>query len=281
MSSENEKIFEEYKKALLENISAGSTVFFGNYEQDRDLSTGKEDIEWIVLKVEDNRAFLVSKYALDYKPYNDTAEAITWENCTLRTWLNTEFLNEAFSEEEQAIIELTTLASSPYLQGEELLLPPNVYMNLFDEEYNGMISLYTRDLGMILNYEETWINSKEFSTNSDEMLVTLFVPDTSAELTFGDESINLGEYLRKREEADHMKWDDDPAKMKLKCVKQIKNSVDVSVRKHFNPDQFETHSESDMSEFAGVFGEKLFPLNKAKPRTGGGGGGSGGGEEDR
>lgn len=163
------------------------------------------------------------------------------------------------------------------LQGEELLLPPNVYMNLFDEEYNGMISLYTRDLGMILNYEETWINSKEFSTNSDEMLVTLFVPNTSAELTFGDESINLGEYLRKREEADHMKWDDDPAKMKLKCVKQIKNSVDVSVRKHFNPDQFEMHSESDMSEFAGVLGEKLFPLKKAKPRTGGGGGGSGGG----
>ena len=163
------------------------------------------------------------------------------------------------------------------LQGEELLLPPNVYMNLSDEEYNSVISLYMRDLGMILNYEETWVNIKELAMNPDELLVTLFVPDTGAVLTFGDESINLGEYLRKREEADHMKWDDDPAKIKLKCVKQIKNSVDVVVRKHYNPDQFEVHSESDMSEFAGVLGEKLFPLKKSKPKTGGGGGGAGGG----
>ena len=163
------------------------------------------------------------------------------------------------------------------LQGEELLLPPNVYMNLSDEEYESVVSLYMRDLGMVLNYQEIWVNTKELSINSDELLVTVFVPSTSEVLTFGDETINLGEYLRKREAADHMKWDDDPAEMKLKCVKKIKNSVDVSVRKHFNPDQFEMHSESDMSEFAGVLGEKLFPLKKAKPRTGGGGGGSGGG----
>lgn len=164
------------------------------------------------------------------------------------------------------------------LQGDENLLPPNVYMNLFDEEYSGMISLYTRDLGMILNYEENWINVKEFSLAPEELLITLFIPDTTADITIGGETIYLGEYLREREEADHMKWDDDPAKMKVKCVKQIKNSVDTSVRKHFNPEQFEQHGESDMSEFAGVLGEKLFPLNKkAKSKGSGGGSGSGGG----
>lgn len=164
------------------------------------------------------------------------------------------------------------------LQGDENLLPPNVYMNLFDEEYSGMISLYTRDLGMILNYEENWINVKEFSLAPEELLITLFIPDTTADITIGGETIHLGEYLRQREEADHMKWDDDPAKMKVKCVKQIKNSVDTSVRKHFNPEQFEQHGESDMSEFAGVLGEKLFPLNKkAKSKGSGGGSGSGGG----
>lgn len=164
------------------------------------------------------------------------------------------------------------------LQGEENLLPPNVYMNLFDEEYSGIISLYTRGLGMILNYEENWINTKEFSLAPEEVLVTIFVPDTEAEILVGEETINLGEYLRQREEADHMKWDDDPAKMKVKCVKQIKNSVDSSVRKYYNPEQFEQHGESDMSEFAGVLGEKLFPLNKkTKQKGGGGSGGSGGG----
>ena len=164
------------------------------------------------------------------------------------------------------------------LQGDENLLPPNVYMNLFDDEYNGMISLYTRGLGMILNYEENWINVKEFSLTPEELLITLFVPDTMADITIGGETIHLGEYLRQREEADHMKWDDDPAKMKVKCVKQIKNSVDTSVRKHFNPEQFEQHGELDKSEFADVLGEKLFPLHKkTKIKGGGGSSGFGGG----
>ena len=169
------------------------------------------------------------------------------------------------------------------LQGEELLLPPNVYMNLSDLEYNGTITLYTRDLGMVLNYEETWINAKEFPVLPEEVLVAFFVPNTSADINFGGEAVNLGEYLRKREEADHMKWDDDPSKMKVKCVKQIKQSVDISVRKHFNPESFETHAESDVSEFAGVLGEKLFPRKKVAPKggTGGGAGGGAGRSEKR
>ena len=77
-------------------------------------------------------------------------------------------------------------------------------MNLFEEEYSGMISLYTRGLGMILNYEENWINVKEFSLAPEELLITLFVPDTTADITIAGETIHLGEYLRQREEADHM-----------------------------------------------------------------------------
>lgn len=163
------------------------------------------------------------------------------------------------------------------LQGEELLLPPNVYMNVSDTDYNGSITLYTRDLGMVLNYDETWVNSKEFSVSPEELLVAFFVPNTSTEIDFGGEDVNLGAYLRVREEADHMKWDDDPAIMKVKCVKQIKNSVDTAVRKHFNPESFEVYEESDLSEFAGILGEKLFPREKKMPKGGSGGGGSGGG----
>lgn len=161
------------------------------------------------------------------------------------------------------------------LYGEELLLPPNVYMNVADEDYNGMISLYTRDLGMILNYDETWI--KDCTVLPEELLVTLFVPDTKVELIAGGSNINLGEYLRQREEADHMKWDDDPAGMEIRCVRQIKKSVNDSVTAYFNPEQFEQHGESDISEFAGILGEKLFPRKKAKQKTGGNGGGSGDG----
>ena len=163
------------------------------------------------------------------------------------------------------------------LYGEESLLPPNVYMNLSDEDYKGIVSLYVRDLGMVLNYEETWINLKEFSVSPDELLITMFVPNTNSKIIYKEENINLGEYLREREEADHMKWDDDPAGTKIKCVKYIKNSVDSSVRKHYNPEQEEQYGESNVSEFAGILGEKLFPRKKAALKGGGGGSGTGGG----
>lgn len=156
-------------------------------------------------------------------------------------------------------------------QKEELLLPPNVYMNVADKDYNRIVSLYTRDLGMILNYDEHWVSNIDVAP--DEILVTMFVPDTNIEIDdYGVGIIELGEYLRQREEADHMKWDDDPANMKFKCVAKIKSSVDKSVRQHFNPQQPEESVESNESAFAKFLGAKLFPKIKNKSSSGGGSG---------
>ena len=48
-------------------------VTFGHYEQDNDLTNGKEPIEWRVLKEEGGEVMLITRYALDAKPYNETA----------------------------------------------------------------------------------------------------------------------------------------------------------------------------------------------------------------
>jgi hypothetical protein len=80
-------------------------VKFGNYWQTDDKN--KEAIEWEVLAKENGKALLISKYALDCKPYNQNNCKITWEECTLRKWINSDFINNAFSEEEQQIIALT------------------------------------------------------------------------------------------------------------------------------------------------------------------------------
>ena len=45
------------------------------------------------------------------KKYHKDYKSITWEECTLRTWLNGSFLNAAFSAEEQKQI-LTTIVSA-------------------------------------------------------------------------------------------------------------------------------------------------------------------------
>lgn len=87
-------------KALL-NAKAGDVIKFGTYEQDNDPSNGAEPIEWQVVGTRDGHTLLLSKYALDCKKYNAEWTDITWENCTLRSWLNKEFFNTAFSASDK------------------------------------------------------------------------------------------------------------------------------------------------------------------------------------
>ena len=83
---------------LLIKTKVGDTITFGKYDLNGDGQ--KKDIEWIVLSKEYGRALVISKDALDCKPYNNSSSDITWENSSLRSWLNNEFLNEAFNENE-------------------------------------------------------------------------------------------------------------------------------------------------------------------------------------
>ena len=83
----------------------GDTVILGSYEQDNDLSNGAEPIEWQVVGTRDGHTLLLSKYALDRKEYNESNATITpditWEDCTLRSWLNNDFYNTAFSASDR------------------------------------------------------------------------------------------------------------------------------------------------------------------------------------
>ncbi len=88
-------------KAAEQNVSVGDTVTLGRYEQDNNDANGKEEIEWIVLAEQEDSILLVSKYALDCRPYHTAYAGVTWERCSLRQWLNGTFLNAAFSAEEQ------------------------------------------------------------------------------------------------------------------------------------------------------------------------------------
>jgi len=88
--------------------AVGNTVTFGAYPQQL-FRNGDRPIEWQVLAREGDKALLFSIYGLDNQPYNETKKNVTWETCTLRTWLNEDFLNRAFSAEEQMAILTTTV----------------------------------------------------------------------------------------------------------------------------------------------------------------------------
>lgn len=82
-----------------ETASSSDTVTFGSYQD--------ENIEWYVLTQEDGKSLLLSVHAIDTKPFNDSPS--TWDNSSLRTWLNDEFYQNAFTADEQKEIQLTHL----------------------------------------------------------------------------------------------------------------------------------------------------------------------------
>ena len=99
------------KLEIIKTAGVGDKVYFGSYEQDNNTSNGKESIEWIVLAKENNRNLVISDKALDCQPYNEVYEYATWEECTLRKWLNNDFINSAFTDEEKESIPTVTVSA--------------------------------------------------------------------------------------------------------------------------------------------------------------------------
>lgn len=88
----------------------GKIVQFGRYPQ---TTEGNDDtvVEWQVLDRDGRNALLISRYGLDVQPYTWPHAQVTWEQCTLRIWLNDTFANRAFSQKEQQAILMTTVAN--------------------------------------------------------------------------------------------------------------------------------------------------------------------------
>ena len=68
-----------------------------------------EPIKWRVLQSENGEAFLLSDVILDNQNYNE--DYSTWEESSLRSWLNGEFMNRAFSDEEKENINITEIVN--------------------------------------------------------------------------------------------------------------------------------------------------------------------------
>ena len=105
-------------------VTTWDCIWFGNYWQEDTNGDGKADkndqktpIKWRVLAVEGDDAFLLADKNLDCQKYNNTYTGVTWETCTMRSWLNgysdNNFQNEAFSAAEQSAIKATNVNDNP------------------------------------------------------------------------------------------------------------------------------------------------------------------------
>ena len=105
-----EVIIEEFTTEDLDYVSieeaqVGDIVSFGHYEQNIEFA-GKEEILWDVLDKKDDSILLISHYILDVSKYNDEYN-LAWADSDLRCWLNYDFYNKAFSENEKNKILVT------------------------------------------------------------------------------------------------------------------------------------------------------------------------------
>lgn len=92
-------------------FTVGNYVTFGRYPQTKN-GNDSTPIEWAVLARDGSKALLLSHCGLETQPYNQVSANVTWEDCTLRAWLNDTFLNRAFTQEEQTAILLTDVDNS-------------------------------------------------------------------------------------------------------------------------------------------------------------------------
>lgn len=99
------------------SYDVGQEVMMGEYEQDNNFSNGKEPLKWTVLDVQGDKALLIAHDLIDYIPYHERRTDITWEDCSLRKWMNKDFYETAFSTQEQSRILTTHLINHDNVTG--------------------------------------------------------------------------------------------------------------------------------------------------------------------
>ena len=80
------------------------TVTGGTYEQDGNPDNGKEAIVWKVLADDEDTMLLISDKILDMIPFNSSFSGTDWDNSYIRKWLNEDFFENSFDDEQKSII---------------------------------------------------------------------------------------------------------------------------------------------------------------------------------
>jgi hypothetical protein len=70
----------------------GDVIAFGGYS-------------WRILAIGEGQNLLISENILEYRVYNEKAGNVTWEECTLRDYLNNVFINNFSADEQARIVE--------------------------------------------------------------------------------------------------------------------------------------------------------------------------------
>ncbi|MEI6580529.1 MAG: DUF6273 domain-containing protein, partial [Eubacteriales bacterium] len=71
-----------------------------------------EPIQWRVLSNTNGELLVMAEKILDSKAYNQVQTNVTWETCSLRSWLNNDFYNSAFNSFERSRIKMSAVVNA-------------------------------------------------------------------------------------------------------------------------------------------------------------------------
>lgn len=127
-------LVEEIEKYMLSDSKVGDTIYFGSYDN--------KPISWRVLDIQNGSVLVRATESLFSAQYNfRKSNMVTWEISSLRKHLNGEFLETAFSKNEQSFIITTTLNNEWYT--DKLHLDPTI--NIGGNNTDDQIFILSRD----------------------------------------------------------------------------------------------------------------------------------------
>ena len=123
-------------RLMIEGLSTkGEIVEYGKYD-------------WKVIDVVEYKSLLISQNSVADKAYDEREGwRVDWDDCSLRQWLNSSFLEQAFTPQEQGSIIATKIWTEVY---ERVLTEDKVFL------LSGQEALKYRDYVYPMQIEHTW-----------------------------------------------------------------------------------------------------------------------------
>ena len=164
-------------------MQAGDKILFGNYE-------------WRVLEVQNNTALIITEYIIEQRAYHNAYKDITWADCSLRKYLNSEFYDRFSAAEKSRII-------------------PVLNKNPDNQWYGTKGGTDTQDSIFLLSIEETVC--RYFGDSSSK----LYSPGKNQRYWFERKDKNNSKRiarLEKRKEGSWWWWLRSPGRVSIKAV---------------------------------------------------------------
>lgn len=112
--------------------SCGKTLTMGSFRASAKGAPG--GILWTVIDREDDKALVLAENVLDIRPFNEAYENTSWENCTMRQWLDEEFYEGSFTDDEKERI-LPSRIKNGKADGVHGTIPDDIYRDTFDRVF--------------------------------------------------------------------------------------------------------------------------------------------------